>query len=101
MIRTYFQMLIEDAEASQSLPRDARHGEAAGKMKQFASWFTHGVAGGSKLRQQIFQSKTGTAVLQAVDDFFEARLSAGEDTEKREPFDLADSWTEEALVCGD
>jgi tRNA-dihydrouridine synthase B len=46
-------------------------------MKQFASWFTHGVAGGSKLRQQIFQSKTGAAVLQAVDDFFEARLSAG------------------------
>jgi len=101
MIRTYFQMLIEDAEASQSLPRDARHGETAGKMKQFASWFTHGVAGGSKLRQQIFQSKTGTAVLQAVDDFFEARLSSDQDTEGREPFDFTDSLTQEASVCGD
>jgi nifR3 family TIM-barrel protein len=101
MIRTYFQMLIEDAEASQSLPRDARHGETAGKMKQFASWFTHGVAGGSKLRQQIFQSKTGVAVLQAVDDFFEARLSADQDTEGREPFDFTDSLIQEATVCGD
>ena len=73
MIRTYFQMLLDEAEASQNLPRDARHGETAGKMKQFASWFTHGVAGGSKLRQQIFMSKTGSAVLEAVDQFFDAR----------------------------
>ena len=100
MIRTYFQMLIEEAEASQSLPRDARHGETAGKMKQFASWFTHGVAGGSKLRQQIFQSKTGVAVLQAVDDFFEARLSASSlDSDPTE--DAAEAFPEEALACGD
>jgi tRNA-dihydrouridine synthase B len=100
MIRTYFQMLIEDAEASQSLPRDARHGETAGKMKQFASWFTHGVAGGSKLRQQIFQSKTGLAVLQAVDDFFEARLSATSVT--ADPIeDAAEAFPEEALTCSD
>jgi tRNA-dihydrouridine synthase B len=100
MIRTYFQMLIEDAEASQSLPRDARHGETAGKMKQFASWFTHGVAGGSKLRQQIFQSKTGVALLQAVDDFFEARLSATSvDLDPVE--DAAEAFPEEALACGD
>jgi len=76
MIRTYFQMLLDEAEASQLLPRDARHGETAGKMKQFASWFTHGVAGGAKLRQQIFVCKTGSAVLDAVDAFFEARLNA-------------------------
>jgi len=75
MIRTYFQMLLDEAEASQALPRDARHGETAGKMKQFASWFTHGVAGGAKLRQQIFVCKTGSAVLDAVDAFFEARLT--------------------------
>jgi tRNA-dihydrouridine synthase B len=76
MIRTYFQMLLDEAEASQSLPRDARHGETAGKMKQFASWFTHGVPGGAKLRQQIFACKTGQAVLEAVDVFFEARAQA-------------------------
>ncbi len=77
MIRTYFQMLLDEAEASQSLPRDARHGETAGRMKQFASWFTHGVAGGAKLRQQVFACKTGREVLEAVDRFFESRLTSG------------------------
>jgi len=106
MIRTYFQMLIEDAEASQELPRAQRHGETAGKMKQFASWFTHGVPGGSKLRQQIFQSKTGTAVLEAVDRFFEARFNAAAsahadlaDLEASE-LDQAD-YPETALTCTD
>ena len=76
MIRTYFKMLLDEAEASQELPRAARHGETAGKMKQFASWFTHGVAGGAKLRQQIFVCKTGQSVLESVDAFFDARLNA-------------------------
>jgi tRNA-dihydrouridine synthase len=40
-------------------------------MKQFASWFTHGVPGGSTLRKQIFDSKNGAAVLDAVEQFFE------------------------------
>jgi tRNA-dihydrouridine synthase B len=103
MIRTYFQMLIDDAEASQSLPRDARHGETAGKMKQFASWFTHGVAGGSKLRQQIFQSKTGQAVLEAVDAFFEVRLNSP-DAQEPDPVsdsEVAEEFSEAALSCGD
>ena len=102
MIRTYFQMLLDEAEASQNLPRDARHGETAGKMKQFASWFTHGVAGGAKLRQQIFQSKTGSAVLQAVDDFFDTRMNASGDAQlhELEP-DAAEIFPREALACGD
>ncbi len=99
MIRTYFQMLIEDAEASQDLPRAQRHGETAGKMKQFASWFTHGVAGGSKLRQQIFQSKTGSAVLEAVDAFFDARLN-GDSTEVPE-LQKDQDYPETLLSCGD
>jgi len=99
MIRTYFQMLLDEAEASQALPRDGWHGETAGKMKQFASWFTHGVAGGAKLRQQIFVCKTGRAVLEAVDGFFEARLSAGStEIHEQEP-ELATLFPEEALVC--
>jgi tRNA-dihydrouridine synthase B len=101
MIRTYFQMLLDEAEASQNLPRDARHGETAGKMKQFASWFTHGVAGGSKLRQQIFMSKTGSAVLEAVDTFFETRMnSSAVDASYLEP-DSGVPFPEEALACGD
>jgi tRNA-dihydrouridine synthase B len=65
MIRTYFQMLIEE-----ELP------DAIGKMKQFASWFTHGVPGGAALRKAIYESKSAPEVLGRVEDFFEARLCA-------------------------
>jgi hypothetical protein len=47
-------------------------------MKQFASWFTHGVPGGGALRKQIFESKNGDSVLDAVDRFFAARAIASE-----------------------
>ena len=63
MIRTYFQMLIEE-----ELP------DATGKMKQFASWFTHGVPGGAGLRKAIYESKTASEILERVEEFFEARL---------------------------
>ncbi len=63
MIRTYFQMLIEE-----ELP------DAVGKMKQFASWFTHGVPGGAGLRKAIYESKSAVEILERVEDFFEARL---------------------------
>ena len=99
MIRAYFKMLLEEAEASQSLPRDGRMGETAGKMKQFASWFTHGVPGGAKLRATIYQAKTGAAVLEQVDAFFTAQLAGGaeilEDSETLEPLDFSNA----ALVC--
>lgn len=63
MIRTYFQMLVE-----QEFP------DAPGKMKQFASWFTHGVPGGAALRKTIYEAKAAPEILQRVEDFFEARL---------------------------
>jgi tRNA-dihydrouridine synthase B len=63
MIRTYFSMLIEE-----ELP------DATGKMKQFASWFTHGVPGGAALRKAIYESKTAPEILTRVEEFFEARL---------------------------
>ena len=63
MIRTYFSMLIEE-----ELP------DATGKMKQFASWFTHGVPGGAALRKTIYDSKTAPEILTRVEEFFEARL---------------------------
>ncbi len=65
MIRTYFQMLIEE-----ELP------DAVGKMKQFASWFTHGVPGGAALRKAIYESKSAVEILGRVEEFFEVRLSA-------------------------
>jgi nifR3 family TIM-barrel protein len=63
MIRTYFQMLIEE-----ELP------DAVGKMKQFASWFTHGVPGGAGLRKAIYESRSAPEILGRVEEFFEARL---------------------------
>jgi tRNA-dihydrouridine synthase len=63
MIRTYFQMLIEE-----ELP------DAVGKMKQFASWFSHGVPGGAGLRKAIYESKGAVEILARVEEFFEARL---------------------------
>jgi tRNA-dihydrouridine synthase B len=63
MIRTYFRMLIEE-----ELP------DAVGKMKQFASWFTHGVPGGAHLRKEIYESKSDREVLSRVEEFFEAKL---------------------------
>jgi tRNA-dihydrouridine synthase B len=67
MIRTYFQMLIEE-----EMPG------AEGKMKQFASWFTHGVAGGAALRKAIYESKNRAEILCSVEEFFEARLAGHE-----------------------
>jgi nifR3 family TIM-barrel protein len=63
MIRTYFQMLIEE-----EMPG------AEGKMKQFASWFTHGVAGGAALRKAIYESKNRVEILSRVEEFFVDRL---------------------------
>ena len=73
MIRAYFEMLLAEAEATRALPRDARIGETSGKMKQFATWFTHGVPGGARLRKAIYTARTGAAVLDEVNAFFAAQ----------------------------
>ena len=43
-------------------------------MKQFASWFTHGVPGGAALRKAIYESKSAVEILGRVEEFFETRL---------------------------
>ncbi|MGB8260095.1 MAG: tRNA dihydrouridine synthase DusB [Terracidiphilus sp.] len=77
MIRLYFEMLIEEAEARRDLPRDGRMGETAGRMKQFATWFTHGMAGGARLRKAIYEQRTGAGVLDELDRYFAGRLAEG------------------------
>jgi tRNA-dihydrouridine synthase len=47
-----------------------------GKMKQFASWFTHGVPGGAHLRKAVYEAKSERAVMEAVEGFFERREAA-------------------------
>ena len=59
MIRRYFRMLMEEG-----FP------DSSGKMKQFASWFTHGVEGGAKLRKAIYESKSEAQIVESVEVFF-------------------------------
>jgi hypothetical protein len=95
MIRAYFEMLLAEAEATKDLPRDARLGETAGKMKQFATWFTHGVTGGARLRKAIYQAKTGMEVLEQVNAFFTAPPPVADVTEDTG----SGAFPEHALVC--
>jgi hypothetical protein len=47
-----------------------------GKMKQFTSWFTHGVRNGSGLRKAVYESNDGREIIQRVDQFFAVSLNA-------------------------
>jgi nifR3 family TIM-barrel protein len=84
MIRDYFERLMaEVAEHPEVLgPADddvakrlkknheSAQRDAIGRMKQFASWFTHGVPGGATLRREIFDAKRGAQVMEKVEAFF-------------------------------
>jgi nifR3 family TIM-barrel protein len=65
MIRTYYRMLVEEETPG-----------AIGKMKQFASWFTHGVRNGAELRRRIQGASDARVVLDLVDDFFAGLIPA-------------------------
>jgi tRNA-dihydrouridine synthase B len=65
MIRTYFQMLLKEEMSG-----------TEGKMKQFASWFTHGIPRGAALRKAIYEARNGAEILGRVEEFFEAKLPA-------------------------
>jgi nifR3 family TIM-barrel protein len=96
MIRTYFEMLIGEISSEEAIQHalnrelggaaleeakkdeEKNRREAVGKMKQFASWFTHGVPGGGGLRKAIYEAKNGAAVLDAVEKFFDARVNHAE-----------------------
>jgi nifR3 family TIM-barrel protein len=99
MIRVYFQMLLDEAEATKDLPKAARLGETSGKMKQFATWFTHGVAGGAKLRAAIYHARTGAEVLAQVDAFFTAQLAAGTEPDATPEDAPATDYPEDMPVC--
>ena len=99
MIRSYFQMLLNEEKATKDLPRDARIGDTSGKMKQFATWFTHGVPGGAKLRGTIYHQRTGVEVLAQVDAFFAALLAGGADSAIDPEEDGAQAFPEDSLIC--
>jgi len=55
--------------------RDHGSTDAVGKMKQFATYFTHGVRNGARLRASIYHAHEVQEVLDLVDSFFEVELS--------------------------
>jgi nifR3 family TIM-barrel protein len=63
IMRTYYSMLCD-----RSAP------DTVGKMKQFATYFTHGVRNGSKLRVEIYKATEASQILDQVDAFFEREL---------------------------
>ena len=61
MMRQYYAMLIEQRER-----------DSVGKMKQFATYFTHGIRHGAQLRAAIYRAQEASAILSLVDEFFQA-----------------------------
>jgi nifR3 family TIM-barrel protein len=66
MMRQYYAMLMA---------RDEK--DTVGKMKQFATYFTHGVRHGAQLRARIYQAHEGGRILDLVDEFFDEPVLAG------------------------
>jgi tRNA-dihydrouridine synthase B len=64
LMRTYYGMLCQRGEV-----------DTVGKMKQFATYFTHGVRNGSKLRVEIYRTTEAAEILDRVDAFFESELA--------------------------
>ena len=68
MMRTYYAMLIARGED-----------DSAGKMKQFATYFTHGIRGGAQLRASIYQAKNAARIVDLVDEFFAETDATGDE----------------------
>jgi nifR3 family TIM-barrel protein len=64
LMKTYYGMLAHRDDP-----------EAVGKMKQFATYFTHGVRNGSRLRQIIYHAREAAEIQDLVDAFFHHELA--------------------------
>jgi nifR3 family TIM-barrel protein len=59
-MRRYYGMLMDRSEP-----------DTVGKMKQFATYFTHGVRNGARLRGDVHRTPDAQGILDAVDRFFD------------------------------
>jgi tRNA-dihydrouridine synthase B len=59
LLSAYFRNLV-----------DTEWPDAIGRMKQFTSYFTHGVRNGSELRKNVHTARTSAEILDRVDNFF-------------------------------
>ena len=62
MMRTYYRMLLDRSED-----------DSAGKMKQFATYFTHGVTEGGGLRASIYKVHEATEIIAFKSDSSSSR----------------------------
>ena len=65
MMRNYYELLIARQEP-----------DCVGKMKQFATYFTHGVRHGAQLRAAVYHSSEPRQILELVNEFFGRELAA-------------------------
>ncbi|HYL45875.1 MAG TPA: tRNA dihydrouridine synthase DusB [Candidatus Limnocylindrales bacterium] len=68
LLSDYFRSLVEAG-----LP------DAIGKMKQFATLFTHGVRNGGQLREAVHHSRTSAEILEHLDSFFALAAASSAD----------------------
>jgi len=59
LMSAFYQTMADDDEP-----------DACGKMKQFATSFSHGISGGSQLRARIHQAKDPRQILDSMEAFF-------------------------------
>ncbi len=64
VMRAYYSTLMERGES-----------DLVGKMKQFATYFTHGVRNGARLRHVIHHAHAAEAIVDELDRFFEEELA--------------------------
>jgi tRNA-dihydrouridine synthase B len=67
LLSGYFRSLIE-----------AEWPDAVGKMKQFASLFTHGIRNGAMLRRDVHRAQSAGEIAERVDAFFAKNVVSGE-----------------------
>lgn len=69
LMKTYF-LMMEERSFTEERPLDV-----VGKMKQFSTYFTHGVRNGARLRAAIYAHRDARPIIDEVDRFFETELS--------------------------
>jgi len=68
LIKSYFKLLFEEETPG-----------AIGKMKQFASWFTHAIPYGAALRKSIYESQTESEVMDRIEEFFHTSFATSQE----------------------
>jgi tRNA-dihydrouridine synthase B len=68
LTKSYFRLLFEEETPG-----------AIGKMKQFASWFTHAIPHGATLRKSIYESQSESEVMARIEEFFQNALATSSD----------------------